>query len=364
MNIQVVKNSPVHNHVRVQKFIEYFNENTYDVEFICWLRNAKDKDPNNKEYYLLSGGGSANWKLAIYYPIWMIKLFWYFVFKKHDENTVVFVTDFDSAFPIYLASVINRSIKYIYDIHDDFALRYHFPSYIKSFVSYLDYLVKSKSECFIHVDESRVREKDENYKIIYNSPADYYHKIFEKQIIKERVFVVSGLLLETRGVNSIYNFASKNPLVKFIVAGNPIDDISKRLIKLSNVQFVGYLKQADLFSLIKNSAGIFSLYDPALEINRLAASNKLYDAMMLGVPVIVNKGILAESFVAENNVGFVVNYEYDSSWDILSNVDFDEIQNIGMNGRRIYENKYSYEKNIDEKLDGVFYKLIIRKKTC
>lgn len=48
------------------------------------------------------------------------------------------------------------------------------------------------------------------------------------------------------------------------------------------------MPQAELFDKLIDCCGIFSLYDPKLEINRLAASNKVYDAMMLGIPVITN----------------------------------------------------------------------------
>lgn len=64
--------------------------------------------------------------------------------------------------------------------------------------------------------------------------------------------------------------------------------------------------------------------------------------MMLAIPVIVNNGIKAAEFVAKNEIGYVVNYEYDSSWKELSGYDEKSITEKGNNGRRIYLSKYEF----------------------
>lgn len=357
MQVVVVKGSHCYNHVRVQKFVDFFRNNAIDVRFICWLRKKSDADPLGAEQYLLEGGGYGGYRLAIYYPLWMMLLFFHFLRLRPAKSEVFLVVDFDAAFPVFLASLFNKRIKYVYDIHDDFSLRYRFPVVINSLIAWLDSLVKSKATTVIHVDESRVRAGDANPVIIYNSPRDWYGERFS-QLCRGTpgLFVVSGLLSRQRGVVAIAEFAKRNPGFRFIVAGTIVDESAQELVALANVEYLGYIDQSNLFAKIKNASGIFSLYDPSVEINRLAASNKLYDAMMLGVPVIVNKGLLVEDFVRENGVGIVVNFDYDDSWSCLGSLSLDDVTSIGNHGREIYERHFGYAVNIEQKLSAIFAK--------
>jgi len=319
------------------------------------LRNRGDVYLSNQEVYLLKGGGYSNWKLIVYYPLWISRLFFHFLRKKNLENSIIFVVNFDGALPIFLASFFRKRIKYIYDIHDEFALSYKFPLLIVKTISFLDTLIKSRAYKVIHVDKSRVSKNDRNYEIIFNSPADFYNGIYRNnRNERSLLYVVSGLLVKTRGLESIYKFALANPNFNFIVAGRLIDDTASKLVDLKNVDYFGMLPQYHLFERIKNADGIFSLYDPSIEINKLAASNKLYDAMMLGIPVIVNNGILAEHFVRSERIGYVVNYEYDETWGRIYNADFREIKLLGRNGRKIYETTFDYQSNYVHKLDRIF----------
>lgn len=354
-SIIIVKNSDVFTHVRVRKFIKVFNDLDFDLKYVLWDRdNSLDKNENLK--ILHRGGGYSSSSLIGHYLLWMLKVFLYF-FRHRDSNNLIYVVDFDSAFPIYLAKLFNPKINYIYDIHDDFSLRYNFGHTFKNVVSYLDYKVKRKSYSFIHVDENRIREKDcrDKMLIIYNTPEDFYK---EKKIeLSNKPFVVSGLLVNGRGLESIYKFAMNHPDNRFLIAGNRINSDSDQLIELDNVNYLGILDQHALFDIINDSKGIFSLYDPNVEINRLAASNKLYDAMMLGIPVITNYGLLASDYVKKNEIGIVLDFEYNSSWAELDKLNDKKIfEEFSRNARKIYLEKYSFEKNYNSKITEILKK--------
>jgi hypothetical protein len=117
-----------------------------------------------------------------------------------------------------------------------------------------------------------------------------------------------------------------------------------------NIKIYDYMPQYDLFNIVFECRGIFSLYDPTLEINRLAASNKLYDAMMLGIPVIVNNEILVSSFVKNNNIGFSIDYSFNDTWNILINSDLVDFQIKGINGRKLYLSLYEFNTQLSERL--------------
>ena len=169
----------------------------------------------------------------------------------------------------------------------------------------------------IHVDASRVNPKDENYLVIENITPDVYSTLGIVPQYTLRKFVVSGLLCEQRGLRALYQFASRYPQVAFVAAGNVTDHIGQKFVDLENVDYYGYIPQEKLLILSASAAGVFSLYDPSVEINRLAASNKLYDAMMMGLTVITNKGIAASDFVDENRIGVVLPFDFCDQWSCL-----------------------------------------------
>lgn len=355
MKIIITKGDTCTDHVRVKKFIQYFDAKNIDVAFYCWLREKEKEVQYTRETFIFKGGNYANKKLALLYPIWVVKLFFTLLFKvKNSKENIIFTIDFDSAISVYFFTLLKPKVRYIYDIHDDFALRYNFPRFIKNIISWFDNKVKKRAAKVIHVDKNRVRANDTNYEIIYNSQDDYYKEGEVKPVIKVlQKFAFTGLIGYTRGVESVYKFAKNNSTNTFVVAGKVIDDYGKKFIELPNVEFLGYVSQDILFEKIKNCCGIFSLYDPSNEINVLAASNKLYDAIMLGVPVIINKGLQAENFIKTHNVGFIVNFDYDETWDKLQNISVEDYNEIRVRGRKIYKKEYSFEKNITEKMDRI-----------
>ena len=103
--------------------------------------------------------------------------------------------------------------------------------------------------------------------------------------------------------------------------------------------------------MMTNCCAIFSLYDPSVEINRLAASNKVYDAMMFGIPVITNKEVINSGFIKEHHIGFVIDYDYNETWACLTNGDFlVNVQKMGSNGRDLYLNKYQFSELVKQRL--------------
>lgn len=351
-NVTIIKNSHCHGHVRVDKFSEYFSLKGFGLEYICWLRSREYKKDN--ENYVFYGGGFGGKHLLFFYPVWMLVLFIYLLFYKEKKEHVFFVIDFDSAFPLYLASFFRRDFVYIYDIHDDFSKRYRMPVFLKRLITFLDDKVRACAFKVIHVDENRVSPKDKNHVVIYNSPKDFFINYDPPVLELKKVFCVSGLLSRQRGMESLTEFATAYPDCNFIVAGESIDEYSDKFIRLPNVEYLGVLAQNDLFRKIKNCHAIFSLYDPTVEINRLAASNKLYDCLMLGIPVVSNYGLQVSSSIESKNLGFLVNFIYDSSWGKIVECDNSTYFKIGKACRQLYQDEYNFQSNFIEKLDCIF----------
>ncbi|HRP52333.1 MAG TPA: hypothetical protein PLI97_02365 [Fluviicola sp.] len=352
-NVIFIKSDDISN-VRIQKYFHVLSKKKVNFELIGWKRSDDIEKFNFKEKanYILKGGGYGNKKKLLFrYLIFQIKLISYlFKNRKYLKQNNVIAVNFDSALPLFLFKRILK-IKYIYEIHDSFALSYRFPRIIKNMILKIDNAIMKNSEIVIHVDENRIVDINHNNLIIYNSPLDFFEGVFYERQLQLK-FCILGNISSLRGAKSILDFAKKNHDIKFILVGKFYEEkLKDEFLELKNIEYFDYVPQDQLFNLVLDSCGIFSLYDCDLEINQLAASNKVYDAMMLGIPVITNKEVMNSKFISENGIGVVLNYNYDNSWSILEDSSFLTVaKNIGSNGRKLFETDYSFQLQIEKKL--------------
>lgn len=350
-NILYIKGSGI-NDVRLHKFLSYFRARNYQLGFWGWSRDGEKPSMDGVEsQYLLSGGGyGRKFVLFFFYFLWCFSVFFKCLFTNL-KGKILIPIDFDSAFPVYLASKFKK-ITYLYEVYDDFALRYRFPKFVQQFIHRIDCKIMKSSQYVIHVDENRVHYKQCKWIVIENTPNDIYNGEPRDYTLIKNKFAVIGLLSSQRGVTPIYQFAKSHPETEFLVVGRFLDKDMEQLYQaLPNIQISGYVPQEELFAKMSDCCAIFSLYDPSVEINRLAASNKVYDAMMHGIPVITNKEVVNSKFIEDKNIGFVINYEYDDSWSCLSDSNFMENVTLkGTNGRQLYLDCYLFDKLVTNRL--------------
>ena len=348
--ILYIKGSPIDD-VRIQKFISFFRSKCIDVYFWGWDRTAKKEPKCDKVKYLLIGGGFGGKLLLLYYPIWMFVLFCNFIFIRNLKKYTIIAINFECAFPLFLASKF-RNIPYIYEVYDEFAISHKFSSWLKRILVKIDHKIMKNAEFVIHVDNNRIRYNKCKTIVVENSPYDYFEgKVRDYEAVNHS-FAIIGNISKTRGIDQIFLFAQKYPNISFLLAGTFYDTIYKnKLLSLPNVIYYDRMPQEELFEKIIDCCGIFSLYDPQLEINRLAASNKVYDAMMLGIPVITNPEVANSAFIKEHEVGVVVDYKFNETWDFLADSKFVEFaKTIGKNGRNLYLKEYRFEKMLENRL--------------
>lgn len=337
--------------VRLQKFITFFENKNQPIYFWGWDRKKENKIQKRNVSYLLKRGGYNNKWLLLYYPIWMIIVFFKILFSRGPSNYNIIAINFECGLPVYLASKI-RKYEYIYEIYDEFSLSHKFPIVLKKMLIKLDRSIMKNSEFVIHVDKNRLTFENCHNIIIENSPFDYYNEKPRNYESLTHTFAIIGNISKVRGISEIYEFAKVNPSINFILAGTFYDDFYKeKFLSCSNVSYFDRMPQDALFSKLETCCGIFSLYDASLEINRLAASNKVYDAMMLGIPVITNPEVINSDFIKSNEIGIIINYKYDTSWNILSDPNFlKEAIRIGKRGRKLYLETYKFNKLVEDRL--------------
>lgn len=345
-------NSSGYENVRLSKIVTILHDKGWHLEFIGWNRENKEFSKNpcyDRVVTLQKGGGEGKKILPLLYIIFLIRLFVKLLFEKQLKKKILYPIGFDVALVAWIVSFIRNS-QYVYDIWDEFAISHSFPKWLVVIIRNFDKRIRRSAAFYIHVDESRISDLDnDNYVVIYNSPIDV--RDYEKTPKYENTFAITGWLNKTRGLQSLYEFAKDKPDIKFIVAGKFLQkEFERKFLSLPNVEYHSFMPQNQLFEIIKNCRGIFSLYDVSIPINRLAASNKLYDAMMLSIPVVVNKELVAAETVKKYDMGYIVDYEYNDSWSCLIEFDLVTCKRKGENGRKLYVKEYEFKTMIEKKL--------------
>ena len=337
--------------VRINKFYNFFkSKDEYIVNFWGWDRYNKNVGNNDANVQYIFNGIFIN--LLVSYCIFMILLFFRMLFVKRGTYKNIICINFETALPIYLVSKI-RGDKFIYEIYDEFSKSYSFPNWLKCWLEKIDLKIIDRADYVIHVDENRIIGPEKNKSIIIeNTPFDYWNGQEREYINIKHKFAIVGFFSDARGMEQIYEFAKSNFSIQFLLAGRFTNELMKNsFLQLPNIEFHDFMPQKQLFKLMEDCCAIFSLYNPSLEINKYAASNKVYDAMMMGFPVITKEYVINSQYIMTMGCGMVVNYKYDSSWSQFEKETFvQQAVVMGRKGRKLYLDKYRFEYLVSTKL--------------
>lgn len=284
-----------------------------------WERNKGDFNKelpiNNfkdRKIILKGGGYNSKW-IKLYYPLWMFLVFFKLLLNR--PKYPIYCLGFETAFPALIASKLTK-IRYIFDDADRFSMIVKFPNLISSLVRFLE--KKTSEGSLVHIIPGRERYEFENEKqiVVKNMPDRNVIENSKKNIIQRPlgsiVIYVNGWMGETRGLPIILELAKRFLAIKadvhFIAAGNANEPSASKFIKLENVTYLGSVKNHEALSWYRVSDFVFTYYDPSIDINHYAESNKWGDGLAFSVPVIVNKEVVTSKFLQDSNSCISVPY--------------------------------------------------------
>jgi len=275
---------------------------------------------DNRKILLKGGGYNSKW-IKLYYPLWMISVFFHLMLRR--PKNPVYCLGFETAFPAWVTSKITK-IQYVFDDADRFSMIIRLPSPINKLVKFLEKKTSEGSLVNIIPGYERYEFTNKKQTILKNMPdsqaIEKSNHISIKRPTAKLVIYVNGWMGETRGLPIILELAKRSLEAKtdihFIAAGNATDKSARFFIKLPNVTYLGSLENHEALAWYKASDFIFTYYDPAIEINRYAESNKWGDALTFGVPIIVNSEVTTAKFLRDGDVCISVPYH---DIDVLEN---------------------------------------------
>ena len=326
----------------------------YAVDLLLWSREGRVKESaKNNGYNTHRFNFKAPYykpSLLFYLPIWWL---YEFLFLLRYRTNVIHAFDLDTLLPAILAKVVKRT-KLCYTIYDFYAdiLPPQVPSIIIKLFSFTEKFLIRFADALCMVDKTRYEQvrgaKIKRIEYIYNSPEDCFKPGAELAPASEINIFYAGYLDESRGLEEVINAVSKLADVKLTFAGTgPVRDvIEHNLAKLPNLQFMGQISYEEVIKRELAADILFAFYDPKIPSNKYASPNKLFEAMMCAKPIIMNEGVTACEIVTEEKCGLIVPYGDVAAIKeaVLSLKNNPELRRtLGENGRKAYENRYSWD---------------------
>lgn len=376
--IVIIRSTPVNPDPRVERIV-FALKDVLDISVLGFNKDFNFPVFEQKNGYLIHRINSPkiltktlikrknfiNKALIIFY----LNLKEFFWLIKNDFD-VLHACDFDTYIPALIIAKIKRK-KIIYDIFDFYAdMILPPPNFVKKIIRIIDMFLMRYADFVIIADENRreqIKSKRlKNVSIIYNSPPDLLDK-FKKKIItpKKKAITLSyiGLLdNRQRNLNMIIELIKDNDSFRFIIAGFGVDceDIVKKIRGLQNIKYLGGLSYKKALEEEYKSDIILAIYDPKIPNNVYASPNKLFEAMMLGKPVLMNQEIKCSEIVKKYNCGLL--FEYNNPQSFKSALDKflkqpELMQTMGKNGRLAYEKDFNF-KNTKNSLKTIYNKII------
>jgi glycosyltransferase involved in cell wall biosynthesis len=245
-----------------------------------------------------------------------LPIFWLFTSLKilAQGVSVVHCHNFDTVPVGILVKMLRRNVKVVYDAHEIY------PEMVVGEVPYILYaLLRLIDKIFIRVADCVIVPSEERKKfyvcakrviVVPNVPK--FVEIYRDREFKKREFLIfyGGALSESCGILLMIRAVMRIPGIKLMLAGDgPLKNTIQKLCKKSDkILYLGVVPQQKVLENLAYADATFVLYSPKNLNNIYSAPTKLFEAMMMGVPVIVNEESLHSRIVHKYKCGIAVPY--------------------------------------------------------
>lgn len=296
-------------------------------------------------------------KVAFCLPIWWLFVMLQLLIGRWD---VVHAIDFDSFIPaLLMAKMKGKPI--VYDIADFYADMIGFPilpGLSRKITAKIDRALMKFADVIILPDESRIEQVglDAGKKpvvIVNNSPDEGILRGIVSKSLEDKRFTVfyGGGVAKERGIIEMCLAVEDLHDVQLTITGpcSPSFEAELREVckNIGNIRLhLRFVPYKEVIAETVNAHLLFGLYDPIVPNNRFASPNKLFEAMMCGKPIVVSDGSSMTEIVRSENCGVIVPYgdvKAIKEAIVKLNSDADLRQQFGANGRRAYEERYTWD---------------------
>ena len=175
------------------------------------------------------------------------------------------------------------------------------------------------------------------------NPGMEHNKVYPSGAIK---IYVSGSLSLARGLRELLVAVDIIENVEIVCAGWIYDDYARDIfVKHSKVTYLGVISARRSLEIAATCDAIFAFYSPTTINNIQASPNKIYDAMSVGRPVIINSETLVSKWVIEKGIGFSSPYLDEQSLAAIIAMLFyhrSQLYDFSKNAQNLFSTGYSW----------------------
>jgi glycosyltransferase involved in cell wall biosynthesis len=140
--------------------------------------------------------------------------------------------------------------------------------------------------------------------VIENVPEDPGEELAKSLPFGPIKVWAAGSLEEEKGLRLLLEAIERLPDVRIVSAGWPYDEYASDVfIRHPRVEFHGIVTARRALQLAASCDAVFSYYAPVHEYRINASPNKVYDAMAVGRPVLINREVRLSEWVVATGVG-------------------------------------------------------------
>ena len=342
--------SPAGVEPRLDKEARTLAEAGYDVHAILWDRALEHPVEETRTGYAIHRvrlrAPEGRPALLVQMPRW-----WLRAWRKLQalRPQVVHAVDLDSLLPALMARRAYGSLV-VYDIFDFYGpmIALNLPSRVREVLADLERRAARRADLVVLPDLARAAffgdRKPARVIEVMNVPE-------ERAVVPkpQKFFTVfyGGQIARDRGIPELVH-ACESVGARLVVAGHgPDETVLVPMVESSPAaMFVGNLSYDEVLTWTASCDVVAALYDPAIPNNRLASPNKLFEAMMLGKPVVTNEGIGLAELVRKEGIGAVARYgDAASIQKALEELMLSpsRCSDMGARGRALYEARYRWD---------------------
>ena len=359
MRVLICRSNPIAPDPRVEKEAKALAEAGYEVTALGWDRGAvlplveERMGINIHRLHIKAkfGNGLGNLPALMRWQVGLMS----WLIRNRNLYDAIHACDFDTILPALLAKILFGK-KVVYDIFDFYAAHLRrTPEWIKNLIRSADYWAISKADAVIIVDDSRREQihgsKPKRLDVIYNSPEDVRENITRddaaySEAMKFRLAYI-GLLQVERGLFEMLDVLKRHTDWGLVMAGFGGDEveIAAQSKGSKNVNFLGRIPYEPALRLSLAADALFATYDPSIPNHRYSSPNKVFEAMMLGKPIVVCHDTNMDRMIENADCGLVIPYaDVNALENALTQLANDSAlrERLGRNGRIAYETQYGW----------------------
>jgi len=196
--------------------------------------------------------------------------------------------------------------------------------------------------------------------VIGNVPEDPGSHLSRNLPTGNTKILVTGAMSKSRGLEQILRGVENSPETRIVAAGRASDAYAENIfLKHDQVDYQGVVTPHESLELAASCDAVFAFYAPTSQNHIYASPNKLFDAMCVGRPVIINSEVKMSQLAADTSLGLLCPYDdIKGLQSIVSSLDERRahLASFAASARKCYVENHSW-KQMEGILGNVFKQL-------